>query len=66
MSWIYFYYEIYLKYCQDTDVDQEIDNLLQQWKTILGEKACVACLTQGVRIMDPCEISPDGQILLVE
>ena len=30
-----FYYEIHLKYCQDTDIYWYIDNLLQQWKTIL-------------------------------
>ena len=45
-----FYYDIHLKYCQDTDVYQYIDNLLQQWKTILREKVHVACLTQDRKI----------------
>jgi hypothetical protein len=29
-----FYYEIHIKYCQDTDVYQYIDSLLQQWNII--------------------------------
>jgi len=42
-----FYYEIHLRYWQDTHVYvyRYIDNLLQQWKTILREKARVAGLT---------------------
>ena len=45
-----FYYEMYLKYCQDTDVYRQIYNLLLQWKIYLWENARVACLYPGAGV----------------
>ena len=40
------YYEIHLKYFLGMDVYRKIDNLFQQWKTILRTNARVSCPTE--------------------